>query len=348
MHTLLLGNGLNRLSLQADWGELLQRLANRQGVPGDNSSMAETPFSLYFEHLYAATADANRGSKKYNSSEHQVKKQIAKLLDDVPSHKLHVKFVELFDVILTTNYDYTLECILGPFSEDGTLHPETRYSLFRRSLHGKKAIWHVHGELNRPNSLVLGYDHYVGYVQKIRNYVTAGITIANYPGSFRSPFKQGVTDFESHSKYFSWVDHFLRDTVHIVGLGLDFSEIDLWWLLLHKWRRGSSRSGKTYFYDLKSTDGRNNSRNSLLKSFGVTLDLVAAKNYEAGYRKIYEIIQKRVQIPEEPLIDLKVDPSPDYKDELTKRRRKDSVQVEMDFRSRKRRRRRKDQDSMRT
>lgn len=279
---------------------MLKRLSHEQHVRGDDSSIERMPFSLYFEQLCSATAGENRIEKKYDALEFLVKEKISEVLDVVPHNKLHVQFADLFDVILTTNYDYTLENTLGPFGQDKPVSPESKYSLFRRTLNSGKSIWHIHGELHRPNSIVLGYDHYVGYVQKIRNYVTTGIDVSNVEFLVRSPFANGIAAFEE-GKYYSWVDHFLRDTVHIVGLGLDFSEVDLWWLLLNKWRRGSPVSGKTYFYDINSGEGRKSARNSLLQSFGVTLVSVSADSYESGYEKIFSEVKRIVSLPEERL-----------------------------------------------
>ncbi|MCX7169861.1 MAG: hypothetical protein NTY41_06080 [Proteobacteria bacterium] len=128
----------------------------------------------------------------------------------------------------------------------------------------------------------------------------------------------------------------MRDTIHIVGLGLDFSEVDLWWLLLNKWRRGSRVSGKTYFYDLNSDVGRKRARNSLLGSFGVTLISVTAASYEEGYDQIYSIINRKVQLPEEPLFSIEDEPTFDEEFFTTNEHSSKSPQAEMDFGARKR------------
>lgn len=39
----------------------------------------------------------------------------------------------------------------------------------------KKRIWHIHGELKRPGSVCLGYDQYMGAVQRIRSYLTGSV-----------------------------------------------------------------------------------------------------------------------------------------------------------------------------
>ena len=95
--------------------------------------------------------------------------------------------------------------------------------------------------------MVLGFDQYAGSLQKIRNYVMTGIEVSRLPYRLSSPVKSGILDFHVTRPVYSWVDHFLRDHVHIVGLGMDFTEIDLWWLLVHK-RRRDHRSGLVFYY----------------------------------------------------------------------------------------------------
>ena len=76
---------------------------------------------------------------------------------------------------------------------------------------------------------MLGYDHYAGNLQKIRNYITASIRHDNQ--RLESIIKSDRRDPESLENPISWVDLFLTRNVHILGFGLDFSELDIWWLL---------------------------------------------------------------------------------------------------------------------
>lgn len=75
--------------------------------------------------------------------------------------------------------------------------------------------------------MVLGYDQYVSSLQKIRNYGTEGVKIKALDYRISSAVKNGVVEFERNRSIYSLVDHFLREHLHIVGLGIDFLEIDL-------------------------------------------------------------------------------------------------------------------------
>ena len=94
-------------------------------------------------------------------------------------------------------------------------------------------MWHIHGELNRPNSILLGYEQYSGQLQQMRNYIALGTGDA-YKKQFPPLIKQlkkGKVDNNS------WLDIFFTKDIHIIGLSLDFIELDLWWLLTFRARR---------------------------------------------------------------------------------------------------------------
>ncbi|SFS11780.1 SIR2-like domain-containing protein [Dyella sp. OK004] len=292
MHCLLLGNGLNRLSMSLSWHELLERLAADLGLAGLVRIYDQKPLSLHFEELCVRLTDYG----KVRDAENAVKKQIAELVDIFPIHPLHVALASQFQVILTTNYDFTIEESLGGgIRTRNTVLPESRYSLFRRMEVGTRTIWHIHGEASRPQSILLGYDHYAGYLQKMRNYLTNGVPSEGVTGQLRSPLRAGLHDFEKYDVH-SWVDYFLRDHLHVVGFGFDFTEIDLWWLVVYK-RRRYTRTGKTYFY-IVNIDGtvadHENAKLSLFDSIGVEAVVVQASSYEDGYVKIVDAVSSNI------------------------------------------------------
>ncbi len=292
MHTLLLGNGINRLSAQLDWVSILDRLA--EGVPGaENVQHSEQkPLSLYFEELCAFEAI----SKPFRNAENDVKRRMAGLLQHVEPDPLLTQFVDLFSVILTTNYDHAIEeALAGPLYERKPFLPESRYSLFRRSIANSKAVWHIHGDILYPETILLGYDHYSGYLQKIRNYQTAQMTEEQRKGLLENYPDVSRTD-PACVNLFSWVDHFFRDHIHIVGLGLDFTELDLWWLLVYK-RRKNKVTGYTFYYQIAVPgDERNEERPQLasLRSLGVRVHTVFAPNYRIGYQTILELLKSNM------------------------------------------------------
>ena len=86
-------------------------------------------------------------------------------------------------------------------------------------------------------------------MQKLRNYFYSG---KKGPLSYSSPFMKGNLDFDDSGEVYSWVDVFLRDDIHILGLGMDYTEIEMWWLIAFKARLMREKKalpvGSTEFY----------------------------------------------------------------------------------------------------
>ena len=169
-------------------------------------------------------------------------------------------------------------------SEKSNVKKETKYNLFRRRKVGQKYIWHIHGESDVPNSITLGHEQYAGQLQKMRNYATANRTTKSRDVS---QFKLKNELFDTDGSTYSWLDIFLRDNVHILGLSLDYTEIDLWWLLSYKERLRQISGytvGKTYFHTIEETKIKKQGLISILESFGVIIK--KHSNYENMYNSV--------------------------------------------------------------
>lgn len=289
MHCLLLGNGINRAALQKDWTQILRELAHQFNAEDLTQHLDKKPLSMFIEELCA------RSDGRFSISEHKVKVAFAGLLDQIAPIPAHYRICSLFKIIMTTNYDFTIEEALGgPLYQSTCLAPESRYSLFRRHTAAGIDVWHVHGDVARPSSMVLGFDHYAGALQKIRNYVTDGIEVKKAPHKVSSPVKNGMLDFTTYRTIYSWVDYFLRDHIHIVGLGMDFTEIDLWWLLLHK-RRRLHQTGRVFFYNLSAGAAPSETPvTSLLRSLNVEIVPIVQATWTECYMRAAEEIETRI------------------------------------------------------
>ncbi|MDH1147204.1 hypothetical protein N5C60_21635, partial [Pseudomonas mosselii] len=84
------------------------------------------------------------------------------------------------------------------------------------------------------------------------------------------------------------------DHLHIVGLGMDFTEIDIWWLLLHK-RRRTNQTGKVFYYQAGLTPSGDNAVTSLMKSLNVEVVQVIADSYTECYLRIAVEIESRIK-----------------------------------------------------
>jgi hypothetical protein len=290
--TLFLGNGVNRLFGDIAWKHLLEGLAASVNAHDVLTQVDFKPFALVYEEI---TFRSNVTSR---AQENALKGQIAALLVQLNVNEYHTRLVEAVEThIITTNYDYNLEVSCGSEGEVADSALESRYSVFRRRRTANdRFVWHVHGEASRPETIVLGYDHYSGQLQKLRDYATAD---RQSKRTIKSPFKMRDLRFEDSERPYSWIDVFFRDDVHIVGLGLDYTEIDLWWLLAYK-RRLSQMSaygtGKTVFHNITSGIESDAARAkvAILDSFGVdVISHPVADDYTKAYDRILEMLAEK-------------------------------------------------------
>jgi hypothetical protein len=236
----LLGNGLNWATRGPSWEDLLDELKRAVSYP--NNIDKQKPFPLIYEELYL------HGLEK-GLREDELLNLVANHCKKLGPGQLHEKLSKMpLKHILTTNYDQaTVSSFLSsPDSDNTALVIESRYSLFRRSESNSKVVWTIHGSQNAPNSIMLGYDHYCGYLEQMRRYVTRGVT---YQGVRARSLVKNLSEGSDLVK--SWLDFFFTRRVIILGLTLDFHELHLWWLLTYRARRKkegrSFVSGDVYF-----------------------------------------------------------------------------------------------------
>lgn len=144
--------------------------------------------------------------------------------------------------IITTNYDDGIEyilCSVCGYKEvcAEEIVPEQIYSIRTYRLYHDEVtghtvkLWKIHGDMERIKSITLGFDQYCGSLSKLMAYIK---------GSYRSSKNCEKTECKVSMKEkcatqkfddLSWAELFFRTNVYIVGFGMDFSEIDIWWLL---------------------------------------------------------------------------------------------------------------------
>ena len=201
-----------------------------------------------------------------------------------------------FDAILTTNYTYELESEILPSYPSLSNETKRKYSFVTRanrdpvylvhtynSISPAPDIWHIHGELRRPSSIVLTHDEYAKHVRAITQYNTDRGT--------------EYSKTQTAMKFKSWVDYMLFGNVHILGLSMDYSEFDLWWLLNRR-KREKAPTGKITFYEGNKNE-EINTKHQALKDIGIdveTLGFTIAKpsDYSAFYEKSINAIEKTI------------------------------------------------------
>lgn len=226
-YALLVGNGINNLTDGNSWFDVLQSLSQKYRIAIDTENK---PFPLAYEEIYFTILKTRHSERTENS----IKRFIAEKIKTITGNAIHQQLMALScRNIMTTNYDLTLEGCLADAAEikNNGIIKEQKYSIFRHHQIDDKRIWHIHGAINVPQSITLGYEHYSGYLQAMRNYTATG---SSYSKAEFADLKPLIRRLSTAKNEFSWIDNFFRRNVYIVGLTLEFVEIDLWWLLT--WR----------------------------------------------------------------------------------------------------------------
>lgn len=287
---LLIGNGINNISQNYTWGDLIDNLIDYIGAAGQIQT-SDKPFPLLYEEIFVE-AVKNRGF-----TEIKIKDFIGKEVRKLESNVLHEAFLDLgIKNILTTNYDFTFENNLTLNStelKNNGIVKESLYSIFRHYQVSNRNIWHIHGDANYSNSITLGYEHYSGYLQQMRNYVVTGTGTSYKNVKLESLTKRFRNDKLVDSQ--SWLDFFFTKDIYIIGLKLDFIEIHLWWLLTFRQRAKLTKkmnlNNKIVYFYPKTYANNIQNKIQLLKSNDIlTVSCSYNENQKADYYK--EVIRK--------------------------------------------------------
>lgn len=282
---LLIGNGINTINNSYTWKNLIQNLIDFIGA-GGRISFEGKPFPLLYEQIVTK-------SIKKKIPESEIKKFIAKEVKKLRPNSIHERIYNTgFSNILTTNYEYTFESLSNSqdkITDNGVIKQKT-YSLFRHNLINYLKIWHIHGEANVSNSIMLGYEHYSGYLQNMREYVISGKKFTNYQ---TGPLKEKIENDSFTNE--CWIDFFFTNDIHIIGLTLDYVEIHLWWLLTSRARRIQegkiTKPNTVFYYYPKEYEKDINHKLDLLESSQVqTFAIKKDNDWELYYNKIIDRI----------------------------------------------------------
>jgi hypothetical protein len=280
---ILVGNGVNTISEGITWEQLLSNIIDFCQCK-DLSKDKDKPFPLFYEEIFLNAIASN-------SIENEValKRYIADQVLSIRPNEIH----ELIRMtrpkhIITANYEFLLEG-QTPKQNDGVVQ-ETKFSVFRKFDINGIAYWHIHGDCNKPMSINLGYEHYSGQLQKMRNYVTSG-TDYKSKNLITESLARRLKNNDDNFIIQSWIDLFFLKDVHIIGLTLGFVETDLWWLLTYRARIAQydlsfKVNNKIIFYIPSEYYEADNFRIKLLKATGVDVQPIPIEHGADYYKYI--------------------------------------------------------------
>lgn len=299
-NTLLVGNGLNRtLKNSIAWNELLKKIADDYKV----KYIDDLLLPLEFESLVNSVLkkSKNPSDKIYL----EIKEKIASGLENtrLSSNAIHKRIKELpVNNILTTNYDYLLEYVYdADYHYEG--NKKNKYLFNKTSTIQNINFYHFHGFAASAKTICLGYEHYVGITEKLRQNV-------------KFMYKNGKTNnsivLDEGEEFYK---KFFNSNIAFIGQGMPECEIDLWWLLTYRaslYYTGSKKICNTIiYYDIVDDYQRNNSmkdkdlqqqiilnqesKHRLLESEHVIVKKIYLKDcrgsYEEAYNRIFDEIK---------------------------------------------------------
>ncbi len=226
---LFIGNDINNAAGGYSWSKLIDDLIQEFSPPGITIKKGTKPFPMLYEEIFLKSARVTGLKEK------TLKSRIASNTKRLEANQIHEEILSLdISHIFTTNYDLTFQRLLGKgeVKNSGKVR-EFTYSLFRKYEYASHVFWHIHGIETLPRSITLGYEHYSGYLQRMRTYVVNGLTKTYKNSDFPSLIKRVRYNKVTHD---SWIDFFFTHDIHIVGFNFSLVEMHLWWLLVFRER----------------------------------------------------------------------------------------------------------------
>ncbi|MBE5024841.1 hypothetical protein INF26_08300 [Olsenella sp. DSM 107455] len=310
--TLLIGNGLNLTAGAISWNEMLDDLCPASlRITSDDENEEQVPLPIQFEIMGAkeGVRTPERRRDPYLVLKEKVKER---LLENLPEpSSLHKQVYRTgINNIITTNYDYALESCSPRWDrlKARKWNPQQKYMLESTGSVEGIDFYHAHGTYDVVTSICIGYEHYMGYVQHMRS-----LLIGAKPKDETADGPLGVARLlagEETSLIGTWPALFFSSDVAIVGLGLSFSEIDLWWLLAFRaaffsgnHERVTKRNRIVYFdvKEAKDDEDRNAMEKRLKKcakaialdGLDVTYVPVVREGYQRGYSEVFDLLKSK-------------------------------------------------------
>lgn len=323
---LFFGNGLNLLSQNLSWKTLLSNVQAKDETGltvHDGLNLVDVPYPLQYDYILLSSdfrkkvqdvKDSTGWKKVVEDRQMGLKKAIIEEMKDFKSNFIYDQLSVLpFDAYLTTNYDHVLDESMKAmrYQADVGDKSEMNYNIRRKRCLKKgdvlkKTIYPIHGDVESPRSIVIGYNHYCGTVAKISDYLKGNYKWKTGKGSeLKIPSMLDRLQ-NNDGEIYSWIDHIFMSDVYIVGLGLDYSEIDLWWLLDRRQRmvreNGVMKQNKiAYFFtkELKNLSDGELAKVGLLDRMGVQCRFTSitptnSKEYMLAYQEIVNMISKEI------------------------------------------------------
>lgn len=296
-NTIFFGNGINRLnSNNLSWNKLLDNLKGSRKFNND-----KLPNTMIYERIIL---ERPLKESKVLNEEYHVKMQIAELMSEISTHQIYLDLYHLeAENYITSNYDYAfIESIKNLGEVNLPLYEYTSedvYSIRRlkrisNTKQVKKHFWQIHGEIKKPATIMLGLDHYCGEIGKIDNYIKGNY---RYIEEEKTKTEKSIADKLKENKFedSSWIELFFNSNIHIIGFSMDFSEIDIWWILNKRARMKKSELSDLIKNDIIFyCDEPNEDLHGLLRSMDVKVSIIPSADGPKKFDDYYINLTKKL------------------------------------------------------
>ncbi len=167
---------------------------------------------------------------------------------------------------------------------------------------GDVVVHHVHGECAYPESICLGYEHYAGTLEKIRTFLTDSTSVRDKADPHKFKLYDVLSEIEESDG--SWLYRFFTEDIYFLGVGLDVSEMDIWWLITYRAKLMREKAAPIHnqivYYEIevpKSVEGQKTvqKRGDLLRTFGVEVVHCMDRGYDKRYEHAISDISIRIK-----------------------------------------------------
>lgn len=324
METLFIGNGINRIKefnkrneFDFSWKKVIDDLKdefNKTDYP-----IEDIPFPIVYEEIFLKTANKDQNT----DIENKIRERLKTNLSNIRRNPLHDRIMSHnFENIITSNYDYGF---FDGFKEKpdlkaypdwesnsffvekkekekpiwnidyntivyGNIGLEDKYRFRTYYEYERKKFWHVHGEIGNLKTIVLGHEMYSNVISNMEQYFRKGLKEKN--------------PFEFKEIKYGWLDLLFISNVSIVGLSLEFNEIDLWYALNIRARMikrlNINPPNRIVYYDLigeydlgkdKTTEdvAKKDSFIEVLKSHKIEYNRICKSTYREAYEEFLKL-----------------------------------------------------------
>lgn len=285
--TIFYGNGINLLGNGESWDSVLMQLSEGKILPPIGSNTLKYEYLVLNKEKYITrpfgydigvtfTVDGVLELESVDTEYDIIKKGLAERLkryrvSDFPFYK-KLANIEA-DNYITTNYESFIKDSLVEKGYDvqEPINPcikERPHYVLSKGSHMIR-FWNIHGSIEWHESMMLGLYEYCDYIR-----------------GFNKLFKEE----------YSWLNAMLKSDVFILGFGLGYEEIDLWYYLVSRKRLIRDKkipANKIVFYVLEDK-GYDIGKKKMLESLDVEVELIPFDWSENAYQKAYDMIYDKI------------------------------------------------------